>query len=134
MEIMYNACYGGFSLSNLAVEMFLQNCGYVYCKFYLSKRIERDNVHMIHIVKQLGSKANGKYADIKIACIPPKYRHHYGVSEYDGYESICIDTNAYKVDSVRNILNNDACDDKLAHICQIIDEDEISHIDENGAV
>ena len=134
MEIMYNACYGGFSLSNLAVDMYLERCGYVYCKYYVSNELKRDNLDMIHVVKQLGSKANGKCADIKIACIPPKYRHHYGVSEYDGYESICIDTNAYIVDSIRNILSLDACDDKLAHICQIIDEDEISHIDENGAV
>jgi len=72
-EIMYNACYGGFSVSKEAVQCYLDSNGYVLCPYYISRELERTDPSMIEIVKQLGHRANGKCADIKIQCVPIKF-------------------------------------------------------------
>jgi hypothetical protein len=93
VEIMYNACYGGFSMSKEAVICYLDSNGYVLCPYYISRGLERTDPSMIEIVKQLGARANGKCADIKIQSVPIKYKDYVEVGEYDGYESVYILTN-----------------------------------------
>jgi hypothetical protein len=100
-KIVYNACYGGFGLSDEAVEMYLDLKGFKYTKtpdiwganfvvegwedFYYSD-IERDDPTLVQVVETLGEKANGMCANLSIEDLPKGTL--YRITEYDGYESI----------------------------------------------
>lgn len=58
-----------------------------YEKYELDKRdIPRDDPDLIKIVKELGEKANGSCASLKIVEIPDNME--WEISEYDGFESV----------------------------------------------
>ena len=100
-KIVYNACYGGFSLSDSAIELYLQLKGFVYVKtegrwgssfdvkgwedFY-HRDIDRADPILVQVVETLGEKANGDCAKLRIEDIPKGTL--YRITEYDGYESI----------------------------------------------
>lgn len=100
-EIVYNACYGGFSLSDEAVRMYLDLKGYKYTEdfsyfvtpfkvegwedFY-DRDIDRADPILVEVVKKLGDKANGSCAKLRIEDLPKGTL--YRITEYDGYESI----------------------------------------------
>jgi hypothetical protein len=100
-KIVYNACYGGFGLSDEAVEMYLDLKGFKYTKtpdiwganfvvegweeFYY-RDIERDDPTLVQVVETLGEKANGMCANLSIEDLPKGTL--YRITEYDGYESI----------------------------------------------
>lgn len=81
-EIVYNADWGGFSLSECAIR-------------WLSKRglevdedgrgVLRHNPLLVECVKELGERANGQFAHLKIGKIAG---NTYRIDEYDGYETI----------------------------------------------
>lgn len=101
-KVVYNACYGGFGLSDEAIEMYLQLKGLVYKKspdgwggstyvvdgwedFYEGD-IERDDPNLVKVVETLGKKANSAFADLVVVDIPKGTC--YRINEYDGFESI----------------------------------------------
>lgn len=100
-KIVYNACYGGFGISDEAVEMYLDLKGLKYTKteerwgstytvdgvenFYY-RDIERDDPTLIQVVETLGDNANGMCARLRIEDLPKGTL--YRITEYDGYESI----------------------------------------------
>lgn len=113
-EVVYNNQYGGFSLSNEAILLYLERSGItVYPdkttygsdmhmhwltpptgdKFtddrrecFWDRELERTDPLLIEIVKELGEKANGQCATLKIAKIPCGTL--YRIKEYDGNETI----------------------------------------------
>lgn len=101
-KIVYNACYGGFSLSAAAIRMYLDLKGFKYKEkptkysftefevegwdnFY-DRRIERDDPILVEVVEKLGDKASGSCAKLRVEDIPKGTL--YRIDEYDGYESI----------------------------------------------
>lgn len=100
-KIVYNACYGGFSLSDEATELYLNLKGLKYKKIkeqwgirydveenknFYDRRIERDDPVLVEVVEKLGMKANGSCAKLYIEDLPKGTL--YRITEYDGYESI----------------------------------------------
>lgn len=94
-KVVINGCYGGFGLSQLALNTLYKNypdmVG-VYKNYrgedemYLSDEIERHDKRLVEVVENLGSEvASGDCANLVIETI---YNPIYRVSEYDGYESI----------------------------------------------
>jgi hypothetical protein len=56
-------------------------------KAYFSDRdIERNDPDLVAVVRKMGKKANGRYADLKVTEIPDGIEWH--VYEYDGMECI----------------------------------------------
>ncbi len=106
-KVVYNACYGGFSLSDEAIEMYLDLKGFKYIKekdrwgsiykvegwsdFY-DRNIERDDPVLVEVVEKLGNKANGECAKLKIEDVPKGSL--YNITHHDGYESIEIQYNS----------------------------------------
>lgn len=100
-KIVYNACYGGFSLSDEAIELYLDLKGLKYTKtpdlwgshytvegdsdFY-NRDIDRADPILAQVVETLGEKADGDCAKLEIEDIPAGTL--YRITEYDGYESI----------------------------------------------
>jgi len=108
IKVVYNACYGGFSLSKAAVEWLVaRGCpeaiAYVaqvekwsaadeharvfYNRFdyWSSPGIKRHDGLLVECVESLGDAAGGQFATLKIATIRG---NRYRIEEYDGNESV----------------------------------------------
>lgn len=101
-KIVYNDCYGGWGLSNEAIEMYLQLKGlkgvksvtrFGYTRFLLEsgevfrpEKIERNDPALVETVETLGKAANDAFADLKIKELPKGTL--YRISEYDGLETV----------------------------------------------
>lgn len=85
-KIVINGCYGGFSLSDCAVER-LREWGHSNASSFHD--IQRDDPLLIQVVEELGERANGKYADLSVISIPDNIPWH--IEEYDGNEWVAED-------------------------------------------
>lgn len=105
-KIVYNACYGGFSLSRAAVLRYAELKGItLYPRgtrweevFYLAppengsvgtlydRDIPRNDPDLARVVEELGDGANGPCAKLKIEEVPDGTL--YRINEYDGFESV----------------------------------------------
>jgi len=102
-EIVINVDYGGFSLSREAF-LRLRKMGNKYAlkepdigEFYSDgsgprevegflNDIPRDDKDLIKVVKEMGKKADGWAAKLKIVKIPSNIQ--WGIDEYDGWETV----------------------------------------------
>lgn len=91
-EVVFNACYGGFGLSEEALDWLRENAEdarvrelsgqYALYEFFDDCRHHKD---LVAVVKALGDKANGSCSCLEIAKISGK---QYRIEEYDGYEEV----------------------------------------------
>lgn len=107
-KIMYNQCYGGFTLSNQAQAMYKAKKGLAEHESlgYQWDDIARHDEDMIAIVEVLGPEASGQCSDIAIKEIPAKFVHYYYIEEYDGMESVSVDTKQYKLDQIHTMITS----------------------------
>ena len=119
IEVMINECFGGFGFSPEAISKYRkanpeQN----------PNQIERRDPVMIQIVKEMGKRANGHHALIVIETIPEQYINHYSITSNDGFESVEIHYEKYKIDIAKSILNDGSLTDseKLARIDAVLNE------------
>ena len=84
-KIVYNACYGGFSLSQAAIDRYLELTGREDDDLY-DRGIERTDPALVQVVEELGAKANGMCAELFITEVPAGTL--YRIDEYDGLESV----------------------------------------------
>ena len=100
-KVVYNDCYGGFSLSLEGCKMYIELLGKTP-KFYsgksiwdepwyiekphdcYSRNIPRHDAALVLVVETLGYKANGDCADLRIREVVGPYR----IDEYDGKETV----------------------------------------------
>ena len=88
-KVVYNACHGGFGVSLKALER-MQELGfrgdtYVANEEYVALYdCERHDPILAQAVKELGLKANGNDACLRIALVAGPYR----IEEYDGSETV----------------------------------------------
>ena len=83
MKIAINRDYGGFSLSEEA-KKWLGDCD----KIEYDSTENRTNPRLIACIEELGAKANGRCADIKIVEIPDRCLVDWEIDYYDGYETV----------------------------------------------
>lgn len=111
-KIVYNACYGGFSLSDAAYELYAELAGIKiypekdsWCSHFwiepptgdkrvddnreslYSGNMKRHDPILVKVIEQLGKAANGMCADIKIY---ETESDRYIIEEYDGNESVVV--------------------------------------------
>jgi len=92
-KVVYNDCYGGFGLSNEAIDWLLER-GSKYIRLHEDSRFKRKGVWdegprhdplLVECVETLGKEASDQFAKLAIVEIQgPLYR----VDEYDGMEYI----------------------------------------------
>lgn len=84
-KVAYNACFGGFGLSDKACKILTELKGKpVGCyDFYGDDRADPD---LIKVIEDLGAEANGMCADLQIEEIPDNAE--FEIDEYDGNESV----------------------------------------------
>ena len=105
-KVVYNACYGGFGLSDEAIKLYAELAGIEIYPWKNSRftfwfleepngrsdvecfsvdSIERHDPILVQVVETLGDGANGSYANL---CIAKISGNKYQISEYDGYETV----------------------------------------------
>jgi hypothetical protein len=104
--IVINTCYGGFSLSRQAQELYLERAGIEY-KYHTQqdrdtqnrlgskiivdnkewssgRDIKRDDPILVGVVRQLGRNADGENAKLKVVEVPARVQ--WNIAEYNGKE------------------------------------------------
>ena len=76
--IVINKCYGGFGVSELAMDLYKKYTGTT------ASDIARDDPALVRIVRELGDEANGGYAKLHIVEVPGDV--DWQIEEYDGNE------------------------------------------------
>lgn len=102
MKIVINSDYGGFNLSDMAVELYAEIKGISLRKeetkyggsiFYIGEEgedyfdeinLERNDSILVEVVSKLGNLANGFCASLSIVEIPDDVE--WQIEEYDGNE------------------------------------------------
>lgn len=106
-RIVINTCFGGFDLSHQAAIRYLELAGIEYklepqpdrdtqnklgpaiminglgWKYY-SRTVNRDDPALVSVVNELGTAANGRFAELKVVTIPANV--DWIIDEYDGCE------------------------------------------------
>jgi hypothetical protein len=83
MKIVINDCYGGFGLSDAALERYTDLTGKSVKHFW---DFERDDPALVQVVEQMGKVANSKYSELKIVEIPDGIKWY--IKDYDGMEHV----------------------------------------------
>ena len=89
-KVVYNACYGGFGLSDEALTR-MKELGYTgdasVCynnKYVYLYGCARHDPILVQVVEELGKKANSPASDLCIAEVSGPYR----IEEHDGSETV----------------------------------------------
>ncbi len=77
MKVVLNNCYGGFGLSDEAIEMLGSDRPY---------DLDRTDPKLVEVVEKLGLRANGPLADLRVVDIPENVEYY--IDDYDGIETI----------------------------------------------
>ena len=86
-KLVINSEYGGFSLSDEARDLYYQRSGCEIPRLeFWDYDIARDDPWLVSVVEDMGDKANGLCAKLKIVEIPNDV--DWIVCEYDGNEWI----------------------------------------------
>ena len=103
MKVIINNCYGGFGLSDQAYRLLIKRgmkktiykeAGkykglggrYSFVRDSFGDHGCRTDPRVIGVVEELGKKANGQCADLKIVEVPDDVK--WDIEEYDGWEHI----------------------------------------------
>ena len=85
-KIVINKCFGGFGLSEKAKKKLIK-LGVIDNKDnYANYIVDRSNPLLVKVVEEMGEKANGRYAKLKIVEIPDDVE--WIIDEYDGMETV----------------------------------------------
>jgi len=86
-KIVYNACYGGFSLSEKAINRYWEIKGEPCPEDWWCTRLtDRTDPILVQVVEELGKSANGRYSKLQICELEKGTL--YRIDEYDGFESV----------------------------------------------
>jgi hypothetical protein len=95
-KVVYNSCFGGFSISVEALtrmkELGFTGGSYVCSDNYVCLfGCARHDPILVQVVEELGKRANGIHATLRIAEVSGPYR----IEEYDGSETV-MESKDYK--------------------------------------
>lgn len=96
-KIAYNACWGGFGLSEEASRRLVELDPETYEELDpdwggLPYDADRSEPNLIKVIEDMGDRANGRHANLQIANIPDGIP--WTISEYDGSETVKVDWKA----------------------------------------
>ena len=119
-HIIHNAKYGGYGFSDTAKELYCSVKGLEPCS--IDYDATRTDPVMVGIVKRLGPLANSDFSDLRILELPKKYDGFYFIEEYDGSEDITIDHSLYKLETIREELEDGekSAEERLERVKEIL--------------
>jgi hypothetical protein len=131
ITVLYNNTYGGFCLSDKAVNIYNERMKKIKDNFeFISYEtgpaptfIRHDPI-LVEIYNELGCDFNDYLTNIISTTIPKKYENYYYINEYDGLENVDIDIKQYKLDKIKLAVTNNSVsnDEKINQINKILYE------------
>jgi hypothetical protein len=88
MKVVINAGFGGFGLSDVAIERYCELDGCSSVDFWAGN-LDRNDPNLVKVVQELGEAAETPYSELKIIDIPNGIKWH--ICEYDGLEHVAED-------------------------------------------
>ena len=85
MKVVINSCFGGFGLSDAALDEYKSRSDITDPDFYYYD-IPRDCPVLVAMVEEQGIAINGAFSDLKVVEIPDGINWY--IEEYDGREHI----------------------------------------------
>jgi hypothetical protein len=85
MKVVINDCFGGFGLSDAALDEYKSRKGITDPDFYYYN-IARDCPVLVAMVEEQGTAINGAFSDLKVVEIPDGVNWY--IDEYDGNEHV----------------------------------------------
>lgn len=100
MKLVINACFGGFNLSEHALQEYCRRRGISdqemrNCCGYRGSGIPRDDPVLVSVVEELGENANGFCSCPIVEEIDDDLEGYWYIHEYDGAETIVIRKEAF---------------------------------------
>ena len=83
MKVVINNCYGGFGITDAALEEYKSRRGITDENFWYYD-IPRDCPVLVSMVEEQGSAMNSDYSELKVVEIPDDVEWY--IEEYDGME------------------------------------------------
>jgi hypothetical protein len=105
IEVLYNSDYGGFHLGDQAADLYEQQTGIELDQYSDDLNVRTDPV-LISIYKSLGNRLSGDDCKVKLATIPKKYQPYIRIDEYDGFESVEVNEDAFRADELQRELQS----------------------------
>ena len=122
-EIIYNDGFGGYSFSQKALDLYCKRKNVEFKTIHCREESLRDDPVMVSVVKELGTLANGKCAKLRIHRIPKMFAKAWSIGEYDGFEHVIVDFDKFKLDEIRNFLDNQGDSELKEKLLAILDEE-----------
>lgn len=100
IKVIYNASYGGFCLSQKAINFLkskglnVDEYGFINNNFAIS----RHNAILVECIEIFGPSACSEYSVLKIK----KVKNLYRITEYDGYETVETPESINWIDGTKN--------------------------------
>jgi hypothetical protein len=115
ISVLYNNCYGGYIISNKVLKIYNKKMKEINPDFIpivdsTNLFYQRHNPVVVQIYNEIGKEFNESFTDVKIKKIPKIYENHYIINDYNGLEKVEIQYDKYKLDKVKEILNEDKTD------------------------
>ena len=136
VEVIYNTCYGGYSFSKEAIQEYRRRLALQYESLgALEEGVDtgdsdlRTDPIMVGVVKEMGPRSYGTHAELKIAQVPLRFAEHYVIEDYDGYESVSLNWDEYRLTKISKAVDQSEPCWLAEMIRSILDEPE-----EEGAV
>jgi len=84
MKVVINTCFGGFGLSEKALDRYNELAGTDLSEDIYG--IKRNDPLLVQVVEELDEYANGFAAELKIVDVPDDVKWY--IHEYDGLEAV----------------------------------------------
>lgn len=126
IDVLYNNCYGGYNISDEAKKLYKEYTDNDYDKN--KYKIERHCPYLIKVFETLGSERFGSsYSQIKSHKIPIYMEHYYSIYEYDGLESVEIQSEWFKYDMIQFVIKSEMSDTQKVEIVKMIIDKPIKY-------
>ncbi len=124
ISVLYNNCYGGYSLSNDAKKLYEEYTGNKYDDF----TVRRHCPYLVKVFEVLGSEKFGtSYSKIQCETIPIYMEHYYSIHEYDGMEGIETKSEWFKYDMIQFVAKSSMTDTQKIKVINMIIDTQINY-------
>lgn len=120
-----NRCYGGFGLSNFAMDLYRKRFMEKFSKVFKDsdQYISRDDSILVDIVKEFPERVSCRHSKLLLLHYPSKYDGFFRFWEDDGDEYGKINVEAYKLHNIKVIaLSTLNADEKVQRINTVLDD------------
>ena len=92
-KIVYSACFGGFGLSEKAINRYWELKGEKGPEYWYTGDLDRTDPILVQVVEELGEEADTGFSKLQIEELEAGTL--YRIEEYDGFESVVTQCDDY---------------------------------------